>query len=148
MAFRRDVIVKEFGYDAKNGVWSRVPKNNDILNVSSNPGSAPSIGGGTTDFLLAQSVMNSAKEGVITSFLKTASTIADFVVVINSSTILPERVAASTPHSDIASFDAPLAFVGASATVSIVVKNSVTTQVYSGSVNIVQNPTINYLETE
>lgn len=137
-------------YDPTDGYFVREVKSNDLQVIASLPGTTFAQAAG--DLVIAQGVINSAKEGVLTSYGVSSGAIADFVIVINSSTILPTRTS-GTAVGNIASVvvatkDAPLATAAASATVSIVAKNAGTGNTYNGWAVIVLNPTPGELETE
>lgn len=134
-------------YDAVDSLHTIKVKENNILTISSNSATQPNANG--NDFIIAQGALASNRVGRLVAFGVQASTVANFVVVVNSSTILPVGVAANTPQFVSAQGGHYLGTIAASSTISLVAKTAGSpSQYYQGFIVVEREPSSAAISSE
>ena len=124
-------------YDPLAGRYIREIKSNDIVHIS-----APHDQ--YTDVLVS-SDLDENTELLITGFMASGDAAGNEVyVTVDSSTILPTRLAADTPISVVATVDAPIFRCAASSTITI---STTTAGSYTAALWGVRHPLITKVET-
>ncbi len=136
--------VRQEEYDALAGIWTRKPKEKDIVHIASNGSTQPGSDG---DFTLASTTLDANHEAFVHAFAFGASTAADLVMVAGTSTILPTRLASAGQGNAVF---APhwLFRVPPSTAVSLIAVGASSNESYNGWASLNQIPIPAKLETE
>lgn len=131
-------------YDSLVGSFTRVVKPNSILHLASAGSTQPGSAG---DFTLASTTLDADNEAWIHSLEFGADAAATFVVVLDTSTILPRRIAAAGATQPIF---APhmLERVAPGTTISLIATSASTGTSYEGWLSARKVPIAAKLETE